>query len=85
MVGIGASDAGNPASDNSKVYLSLNGGLNWIKNWDSGLSDSPTIGYTEANPLFLAINADQTKAFASVLWSGGPEDNGIYRLPPIVK
>lgn len=83
LVGIGASDAGNPGSNNSKVYVSLNGGLNWLKNWDSGLSESPTMGYTEANPFFLAINADQTKAYASVLWSDGSEDDGIYRLPPV--
>jgi len=83
LVGIGASDSGNPTSDNSKVYVSLNGGQNWLKHWDSGLSDSPVMGYTEANPLFLAINADQSKAYASVLWSGGTEDDGVYRLPPL--
>jgi len=83
LVGIGASDSGNPASDNSKVYVSLNGGQNWSKRWDSGLSNSPVMGYTEANPLFLAVSADQSKAYASVLWSGGPEDDGIYRIPPL--
>lgn len=85
LVGIGMSDAGDPGSDNSKVYVSLNGGQTWLKSWDSGLSNSPTMGYTEANPLFLAINADQSKAFASVIWSGGPEDDGVYRLPPVVR
>jgi hypothetical protein len=85
LVGIGMSDAGDPGSDNSKVYVSLNGGQSWLKSWDSGLSDSPTMGYTEANPLFLAINADQSKAFASVIWSGGSEDDGVYRLPPVVR
>jgi hypothetical protein len=85
LVGVSASDAGNPASNNSKVYVSLNGAQSWLKTWDSGMSDSPTMGYTEANPLFLAINADQTKAFASVIWTEGFEDDGIYRLPPLAE
>lgn len=83
LVGISASDAGNPASNNSKVYVSLNGAQSWVKTWDSGLSTSPTMGYTEANPLFVTINADQTKVFTSVLWTEGTEDDGIYRLPPL--
>jgi hypothetical protein len=87
LVGISASDAGDPYSDNSKVYMSPNGGNSWSKNWDQGMSDSPH-GYTEASVLFLDINANQTKAFASVMWnniegSAGNEDDGIWRLPPL--
>ncbi|KPJ52879.1 hypothetical protein AMJ39_06685 [candidate division TA06 bacterium DG_24] len=87
LVGISASDAGDPLSDRSKVYASRNGGDNWTKNWDQGMSVSPH-GYTEANVLFLDINAAQTKAFASVTWNNvegtaGIEDNGIWRLPPL--
>jgi hypothetical protein len=87
IVGVSASDAGDPNSDHSKVYLSQNGGDTWIRNWDQGMSVSPH-GYTEANVLFVDINAARTKAFASVTWnntegSAGDEDNGIWRLPPL--
>lgn len=83
LVGVSLSDTGNPTSDRSKVYASSSGATTWIKNWDSGLSDSPNYGYTEADAGYVAFNADQSAAFASVIWGDGSgPDNGIYRLPP---
>jgi hypothetical protein len=87
LVGMSASDAGDPNSNRSKVWVSPNAGGIWNRNWDSGMSVSPH-GYTEANVYFLDINATQTRAYASVAWStvegsAGIEDNGIWRLPPL--
>ncbi len=83
LVGINLSDGSDPGSDRSKVYASPNGGAVWIKNWDSGMSNSPNFGYTEANPGFVCINLDQSSAFASVIWGDGSgPDDGIYKLTP---
>jgi hypothetical protein len=83
LVGIGLSDGGDPGSDRSKVYASPNSGSSWIKNWDSGMSNSPNYGYTEANPGFVCINLDQSAAFSSVIWGDGSgPDDGIYKLTP---
>lgn len=90
IVGIMDADSGDPLSDLSKVYLSIDGGSNWGGGWAGGLSESPS-GYMEASPFFVDINANQTAAYASVRWdfsaeffySYGTEDDGIYRLPPI--
>jgi hypothetical protein len=83
LVGISFSDSGDPTADLSKVYASVNGASTWIRNWDSGMSDSPNFGFTESNPGFVSINLDQSAAFASVIWGDGAgSDDGIYRLPP---
>ncbi len=83
LVGVSLSDSGDPYSDRSKVYASGSGGTLWSGNWDTGLSNSPNYGYTEADAGFVSINADQSAAFASVIWGDGTgPDDGIYRLPP---
>ncbi len=90
LVGIMDADSGDSLSDASAVYLSLDGGTSWGGSWASGLSESP-LGYTEASPFFVDINATQTAAYAAVRWdfsagdiySDGTEDDGIYRLPPL--
>jgi len=83
LVGISLSDSGDPVSDRSKVYASASGGSTWIKNWDSGMSNSPNFGYTESNPGFISFNVDQSAVFASVIWGDGTgPDDGIYRLTP---
>jgi hypothetical protein len=83
LVGISLSDSGDPGSDRSKVYASVSGGLNWIKNWDSGMSNSPNFGHTESNPGFVSINIDQSAVFASVIWGDGAgSDDGVYIMTP---
>lgn len=84
LVGISLSDSGDPGSNNSKVYVTANGGDNWIKNWDGGsMSESPNFGYTESNAGFVTINADQSAVFSAVIWGDGSgPDDGIYRLTP---
>ncbi len=84
LVGISLSDAGDPGSNNSKVYVTTNGANSWIKNWDGGsMNESPNLGYTESNAGFVAINADQSAAFSAVIWGDGSgPDDGIYRLVP---
>jgi hypothetical protein len=84
LVGISLSDGGDPGSNNSKVYVTVNGGDNWIKNWDGGsMAESPNFGYTESNAGFVAVNADQSAAFSAVIWGDGSgADDGIYRLVP---
>ncbi len=90
LVGVIDADSGDPGSDASNVYLSLNGGTSWGGGWATGLSVSEH-GYTEASPFFVDINANQTRAYTVVRWdfdpdffsSNGTEDDGIYRLPPL--
>jgi hypothetical protein len=83
LVGVSLSDSGNPGSERSKVYATATGGTAWTGSWDSGMSNSPVFGFTESNVGFVALNADQSAAFASVVWGDGTgEDDGIYRLPP---
>ena len=82
LVGISLSDSGDPNANRSKVYASITGGSVWVRTWDTGMSNSPNFGYTESNVGFVSINADQTTAFASVLWGEGGPDDGIYGLTP---
>jgi len=90
IVGVFDADSGDPQSDASNVYLSVNGGDHWNGTWAGGLSVSPA-QFTEASPFYVDINADQTAAYASVRWDfdpvffyiGGTVDDGIYRLPPL--
>ncbi len=87
MVGSLRSDAGDPASNNTKVYGSLDSGKSgWMKSWDSGLDFSPTLGYSEANANLIVFNADMSAAFATIRWSDTnvttplSDDDGVYRL-----
>jgi len=89
IVGVFDADSGDPGSDASKVYLSVDRGDHWTGTWSGGLSVSPS-QFAEASPFFVDINANQTAAYASVRWDfdpvffyvGGTVDDGIYRLPP---
>jgi hypothetical protein len=86
LVGISASDGSDPNANLSKVYASQNGGELWMRQWDQGMATSPH-GYTEANPIYIDFNSNQTAVFASVAWSNvdrtaGTEDDGVWRLPP---
>jgi hypothetical protein len=90
LVGIMDADSGDTLSDASNVYLSNNGGASWSGTWATGLSQSPN-GYYEASPFSVDINANQTRAYASVRWDfsaeffyvNGTMDDGIYRMPPL--
>jgi len=87
LVGAQRSDMGNASTNATKVYATPRRGLpEWIQNWDGGLDQSPTLGYSEANASNLVINANVKHAFASVRWTDDdvtdtlPDDDGIYRV-----
>jgi hypothetical protein len=87
LAGSNRCDMGDSLTNDTKVYASVNSGLPaWIKDWDEGLDESPTYGYTEANATFIVFNADMSCAFATVRWTDDEvttpfkEDNGVYRL-----
>lgn len=85
MVGSLRSDQGND-NNNTKIYASTNSGDTWIKPWDTGLDESPTLGYTEANASFITFNANNSYLFSAIYWSDVAEceldhvDDGIYRM-----
>ncbi len=85
MVGSLRSDQGGD-NNNTKIYASTNSGSTWLKAWDTGLLESPTMGYTEANSSFVVFNANNSYLMAAIYWSDVTEcdlnhvDDGIYRM-----
>lgn len=86
LTGVVSSDDAVPGS--SKPWATTTAGDPWMKNWDTGLANSPTLGQAYANALFIEIAPNANKVVAAITWSDPDtslakltDDDGIYMIP----